>query len=168
MAGLLKVIEKLLKSALFLSFALMIVAVMTQVISRTITHQPPIWTEETARVSLLFLMAFGIGAAVLTGDLVNVDLVQMILPKPVKRVCELIAAASVSAFGFLLVPASWEFMQMGEMQTSPVLEIRMDYIFVTMPIFSALLGLFGLVKFIELLANVRETEFPSHLPTNEV
>lgn len=165
MVGFLKTLEKLIKWAIFLAFALMIVAVVVQVVARTFMSQPPLWTEETSRIALLYILGLGVGASVLTGDLVNVDLALMVMPKPVRRACELVSAALVSLFGFILVPGSWEFFQLGAMQSSPVLDITMDYIYVTMPIFSLLLGVFGLLKFIEVLKGVPDPEFTPHSPT---
>jgi len=165
MVGFLKKIEWLIKRAIFLSFALMIVAVVVQVIARTVMPQPPLWTEEMSRVSLLFIMSLGVGASVLTGDLVNVDLALMIMPKPLRRFCELASAALVSLFGFILVPGGWEFTVSGAMQTSPILEIRMHYVYVSMLLFTVLLGVFGLVKFIETLLGAPETEFTPHAST---
>lgn len=165
MVRLLKSMEKLIKFAIFLAISLMIVAVVVQVFARTFMSQPPIWTEETSRIALLYILGLGVGASVLTGDLVNVDLALMVMPKRVRRVCELISAALVSVFGFILVSGSWEFYQLGEMQTSPALNIQMSYVFASMPIFAFLLGVFGLLKFIELLIGVPETEFTPHNTT---
>lgn len=151
MVGSLKKLEQLIKWAIFLVFFLMIVAVVVQVFARTFMSQPPLWTEEASRVTLLYIVGLGVGASVLTGDLVNVDLALMIMPEPLRRFCELVSAALVSAFGFFLVPGAWEFTQSGTMQTSPTLETPMQYIFVSMLLFAVLLGVFGLVKFIEIL-----------------
>jgi len=165
MIGLLKKLERLIKSAIFVTFTVMIVAVVVQVIARTFMSQPPIWTEEASRVTLLYIMGLGVGASVLTGDLVNVDLALMIMPKPVRRFCELASAALVSLFGFLLVPGAWDFTVSGAIQTSPILEIRMHYVFASTLFFTVLLGIFGLVKFLEVLLGVPETELPPHAPS---
>ena len=124
--------------------------------------QPPLWTEDASRVSLLFIMSLGVGASILTGDLVNVDLAQMLMPKPLRRFCELLSGALVSLFGFILVPGGWEFTVSGAMQTSPILQIQMHYVYASMLIFTVLLGIFGLVKFLEILIGVPETEFTTH------
>lgn len=165
MAGLLKKLEQLIKWAIFGVFTLMIVAVVVQVFARTFMSQPPIWTEEASRVTLLYIVGLGVGASVLTGDLVNVDLALMLMSKAVRRWCELASAALVSLFGFLLIPGAWEFTVSGAMQTSPILETPMQYIFASMLFFAVLLGLFGLVKFIKILFAVPETELPSHAAT---
>lgn len=165
MIGLLKKIERLIKWGTCLAFAVMIIAVVVQVVARTFLEQPPIWTEETSRVALLYIMSLGVGASFLTGDLVNVDLALMIMPKGLRRFCEITSAALVSAFGFLLVPGSWEFTVSGTMQTSPVLQVQMQYVFGCVMFFSVLLGVFGLIKFINILLNVPVAGPATHSPT---
>lgn len=159
-----KKLEQLIKAAIFVVFAFMIVAVMVQVFGRTFMAQPPLWTEEGSRVALLYIVGLGVGASVLTGDLVNVDLALMLMPKSVRRFCELVSAALVSLFGFFLVPGAWEFTVSGAMQTSPTLETPMQYIFGAMLLFALLLGVFGLVKFIQILVAVpgQELTSPTH------
>ncbi len=162
MPAALKKLEQLIKWAIFLAFALMIIAVLVQVFGRTFMTQPPLWTEEGSRVALLYLVAFGVGASVLTGDLVNVDLALMVMPKSLRRFCELVSAAMVSLFGFFLVPGAWEFTESGAMQTSSTLQTPMQYIFGSILIFAVLLGIFGLVKFVQVLTAAPGTESPLH------
>lgn len=164
MIGLLKQVERLIRGGTCIAFAVMIVAVVVQVVARTFAAQPPIWTEETSRVALLYITGLGVGASFLTGDLVNVDLALMVMPKAVRRFCEVFSAALVSAFGFLLIPGAWEFTASGAMQTSPVLGIQMQYVFASVLFFSVLLGIFGLIKFIKLLLDVPAAEPTHHTP----
>lgn len=165
MTGLLKQIERLIRGGTCIAFAVMIAAVVVQVVARTFMSQPPIWTEETSRVALLYIMGLGVGASFLTGDLVNVDLALMVMPRRLRRFCEIVSAGLVSAFGFLLVPGAWEFTVSGAMQTSPVLQVEMQYVFACVLFFSVLLGVFGLIKFIKILLNVPATEPTAHSPT---
>jgi len=164
MVGALKKLEQLIKWAIFLVFAFMIAAVVIQVFGRTFMTQPPIWTEEASRVTLLYIVGLGVGASVLTGDLVNVDLALVLMPKSVRRICELTSAALVSLFGFFMVPGAWEFTVSGAMQTSPTLETPMQYIFGSMLFFAVLLGTFGLVKFLDVLFAIpgKELTPPTH------
>ena len=162
MIGVLKRIERLIKWGTCLAFAIMIIAVVVQVVARTFFEQPPIWTEETSRVALLYIMGLGVGASYLTGDLVNVDLGLMVMPRKMRRFCEILSAALVSAFGFLLIPGSWEFTVSGSMQTSPVLQVQMQYVFGCVLFFSVLLGVFGLIKLINIMLTVPATEPAAH------
>ena len=164
MVDALKKLEQLIKWAIFLVFAFMIAAVVIQVFGRTFMTQPPIWTEEASRVTLLYIVGLGVGASVLTGDLVNVDLALVLMPRSVRRICELTSAALVSLFGFFMVPGAWEFTVSGAMQTSPTLETPMQYIFGSMLFFAVLLGTFGLVKFLDVLFVIpgKELTPPTH------
>ncbi|WP_263770268.1 TRAP transporter small permease [Propionivibrio soli] len=162
MVGILKQLEKLIRGGVFVFFALMIVAVVVQVFARTFMAQPPVWTEEASRVSLLYIMGLGVGASVVTGDLVNVDLALMVMPKAGRRFCELVSAALVSLIGFVLVPGAWEFTLSGAMQTSPILQIEMQYIHASMLFFAALLGIFGFIKFLRILTDGSEDAPKQH------
>ncbi|WP_319238394.1 TRAP transporter small permease [uncultured Propionivibrio sp.] len=157
----LKKIESFIRSMVFVAFIVMIVAVLVQVVARTFMDQPPLWTEEASRVSLLFIMSLGVGASFLTGDLVNVDLALMLMPPGVRRFFELLSTLLVSVFSFMLVPGAWDFTVSGSWQTSPILGVQMQYVFVSMLIFAVLLGVFGMLKFIRILKHV-----PASQPTN--
>lgn len=159
MVGLLKNLEKLIKGGILLSFSIMIIAVVVQVFARTFMEQPPLWTEESSRVSLLFIMSLGVGASILTGDLVNVDLAVMTMPKRMRRFCELASSALVALFGLMLIPGSWDFTVSGSWQTSPILQLQMQYVYVSMLLFSLLITVFGFVKFLEVLLGTEDPEF---------
>lgn len=163
MPVLLQKMERVIKWIICVVFSFMIVAVVVQVFARTFLPQPPLWTEEASRVALLYIVAFGTGASVLTGDLVNVDLALTVMPKGMRKFCELTSAVLVSAFGFFLVPGAWEFMMSGTMQTSPTLETPMQYIFASMPVFAVLLGTFGLVKVVQLVTGSADSELPAQV-----
>jgi len=158
----LKKIESFIRSLVFVAFVVMIVAVLVQVVARTFMDQPPLWTEEASRVSLLFIMSLGVGASFLTGDLVNVDLALMLMPPGVRRFFDLLSTLLVSVFSFMLVPGAWEFTVSGSWQTSPILGVQMQYVFVSMLIFAVLLGVFGIVKFIRILKHVPASQPTTH------
>ena len=162
MIELLKRIESVIRGGVCIAFIVMIVAVLVQVVARTFMDQAPLWTEEASRVSLLFIMSLGVGASFLTGDLVNVDLALMIMPPGLRRFFELFSTLLVTSFSFMLVPGAWDFTVSGSWQTSPILGIQMHYVFASMLIFSVLLGVFGIVKFIRILKHVPLSQPTSH------
>jgi TRAP-type C4-dicarboxylate transport system permease small subunit len=111
-----------------LVFALLLCAVMVQVVSRLGLPNPPVWTEEFSRFCLLFCAAFGIGLALRSGELVGVDLLTMMLPAGGKRVMEALSCLVMVGFGVLLVPPSWAFVDIGSLQTSPALQWNMFWV----------------------------------------
>ncbi|MDY8110315.1 TRAP transporter small permease [Fulvimarina sp. 2208YS6-2-32] len=133
------------------AFAVLIVAVLTQVAGRSIFNDSPAWTEELTRFALLWLVAFGTGLSLQSGDLVNVDIVQESLPERLSFRLRMIAAAITAGFCALLIWPAWFYTSIGVRQTSPVLTIRMDFIHISVLVLLALLGVFALVRIAKML-----------------
>ncbi len=74
-----------------LAFAVLMGSVLIQVVGR-LTGNAPVWTEELTRYALLYMIAFGAGLALRTGDLVNVDVISETLPGSLPWLLRLFAA----------------------------------------------------------------------------
>jgi TRAP-type C4-dicarboxylate transport system permease small subunit len=109
-------------------FAVLLGAVMLQVVSRLALPNPPVWTEELSRFSLLFCAALGIGLALRSGELVGVDLFTIALPRAGKVAMEVLSCLIMVAFGALLIAPAWEFVDIGSLQTSPALGWNMFWV----------------------------------------
>ncbi|SNS28226.1 TRAP transporter small permease [Tropicimonas sediminicola] len=144
-------VSALCKVGVGLSFALLIVVVLVQVIGRT-TGASPVWTEEMTRFALLYLAAFGVGLSFRSGDLVNVDVICENLPEPLPWVLRLVSAILTAAVALILIPHAWKFTSIGKMQTSPAMGIRMDLIHFTVTLLLAMLFLFAALRVINMLA----------------
>jgi TRAP-type C4-dicarboxylate transport system permease small subunit len=113
-----------------ISFLVLIVTVLTQVLGRTFSSSP-VWTEELTRFALLYMVAFGAGLSLRSGDLVNVDVVCEALPGRWPWRLRLISAGLTAALcGYLILPA-WKYVSIGVMQTSPAMLLRMDFVHFT-------------------------------------
>jgi len=121
-------LHRLLRMLVGAIFTLLLAAVLLQVVSRLTLPNPPVWTEELSRFCLLFCAALGIGLALRSGELVGVDLLTMMLPRAGKAVVEVVSYLVMIGFGLLLVPASWAFVDIGSLQTSPALEWNMFWV----------------------------------------
>lgn len=134
-----ELVVRICRIGIGLAFAVLIAAVLVQVIGRSIGSSP-VWTEELTRYALLYLCAFGAGLALRSGDLVNVDVVCESLPGlwP-KRLRLLSAALTAILAAWLLLPA-WKFVSIGAFQTSPAMTLRMTYVHFS--VFLLLLSLF--------------------------
>lgn len=109
-------------------FALLLAAVLLQVVSRLTLPNPPVWTEELSRFALMFCAGLGIGLALRSGELVGVDLLTMMLPKRGKAVIEVLSCLVMVGFGLLLLKPSWSFVDIGSLQTSPALQWNMFWV----------------------------------------
>ncbi len=123
------------------AFSVLIASVVIQVLGR-ISGSSPVWTEELTRYALLYMIAFGVGLAFRSGDLVNVDIVCETLPDPLPKILRIFAALATFAMTLYLLPHTWKYVAIGKLQTSPALGLRMDAIH-----FSIWLTLLGLAVF---------------------
>jgi TRAP-type transport system small permease protein len=141
----------LFRAGLVLAFAVIIVAVTIQVVSRNLLPFSPAWTEELTRFALLYLAAFGIGLAYRTGDLVNIDLLIEAIPERLSWMLRLAAAVVTCAMAALLIEPAWRFTGIGRIQTSPVLGIRMTWSHGAMIVLLAGLAVFAALRVFEML-----------------
>ncbi len=136
-----------------IAFLVLIAAVVTQVLGRTVFDDSPVWTEELTRYALLFLAAFGAGLSYRTGDMVNVDLIHSYLPLKWARYLKMLSAAATAGLSLLLLAPAWKFTAIGAMQTSPALGWPKNYIHVSVSILIFLLFVFSLLHLLELWQN---------------
>lgn len=139
-----------------LSFGLLMVAVILQLLGRSGWITAPIWTEELSRFCLLFLAAFGAGLALRTGDMVNVDLVSEGLPDPWPWRLRLLSAITVAGLCLILLPSAWFYTSIGARQTAPALGVRMDIVHGSVLLLLALLGLFAALRVLGMLTGTED------------
>ena len=146
-----KVVEVTCRVGIGTAFAVLIAAVVIQVVGRSIVGDSPVWTEELTRFALLFLAAFGAGLSYRSGDLVNVDVVCVALPGRAPRLLRLLSALATAVLCIVLIGPSWTFMSIGGLQTSPALGWRMDFILVSVLLMVVSLALFAIAHVAEML-----------------
>ena len=71
-----------------------------QVLARNLLPKAPIWTEEAARFLFIYMVSFGVGLAVHTGDYVGVELLVDLLPEKGLRILKVITMFALAAFCF--------------------------------------------------------------------
>lgn len=144
-------VERTSKCLIFASFCVLIFAVLIQVAGRFQFLHSPVWTEELARFALLYLVAFGVGLSLLRGELVNVDIIFSYLPSPIVRALRFISAfLTIFVCGLLIGPAI-DFTVIGELQTTPTLGWRKDFIHASVLVLLVLLLFSALVQAIEII-----------------
>ena len=154
MARLIGLLTTLLRIATGLSFMVMILAVILQLLGRSGLIPSMIWTEELSRFALIWLAALGVGLALNSGDLVNVDLVCEALPGRGPWILRLTAAAITAAFCFILIPGAMLYTSIGVRQTAPALGIHMTWSFAATIVAFVTLGGFATLRVIAMLMGV--------------
>lgn len=154
LAFLQRILSLACRSAVGLAFFVLIAVVMIQITTRSLGLASPVWTEELSRYLLLYLVAFGVGLSLMTGELVNVDLLQESVSESVGWVMRLMAAALTAVLGGVMISPAWRFTKIGAFQQSPSLRWPMDIIHASVLVLSVLLCLFALLRVVSMLAGV--------------
>lgn len=144
-----------------LAFFALIVVVSVQIFTRTFGLPSPVWTEELSRYLLLYMTAFGVGLSLLTGELVNVDILQESVPERPAWWMRLFAFAVTAVLAVVMIPPAWRFVQVGAMQRSPALRWTMDIIHASVFVLAVLLFLFAALRVVGMLAGTDDGR-PQH------
>ena len=138
-------LEVLCRTGVFVAFMVLILAVLTQVLGRTIGDSP-VWTEELTRFALIYMTALGVGLGLMTGDLVNVDIICDALPDPWPRMLRVVASLATAFLSAILLPGAWKYVQIGLLQKSPAMGLQMALIHFSVFLLFALLLVFALAR----------------------
>lgn len=107
------------------------------------------WTEEVARYSFIWAVFIGVGVISRVAGLIAVEMLPQLLPPPFGKFVKLGAIAVTIAFFVVLLYVGTHFAIDGSFETSPVLRLKMSYIYAALPV-GALLAIVNLsILFIE-------------------
>lgn len=154
-----KHVERLVETLGALALAAVVLIVLIQVVGRYVLQLSLSWPEELARYVLVWLMFFGAAAAAARHQQIIVDTVTEMVPRPVRRVMQVIAAVAGLTAVAILVWTSRPLFGPASRSTSPATGIASFWIYVSLPIGGALLGLFTLADLSRLVGG-RSLERP--------
>jgi len=140
------------RTAVGVFFFTLIVVVSIQIVTRTFDLHSPVWTEELTRYLLLYMTAFGIGLSLVSGELVNVDMLQEAVNARCAWWMRLFAHAATAALALAMIAPAWRFTRIGAFQRSPSLQWPMDIIHASVFFLAILLFLFAMLRVIGMLA----------------
>lgn len=152
-----KFLDRAVRVLVATCLAMMVVVVTWQVVSRYAMSDPSPWTEEVARMLLIWVGLFGGVFAYREKAHLGLDLLpQRLGPVGQRRLsilsdicCGMFALAVLVVGGASLVQLTWELRQ-----TTAVLGIPMAYVYTVLPISGALIVYYSIVS---LLSNEPET-----------
>lgn len=142
-------IEELLvfvfRAMIGISFAVLIGAVLMQVVGRLINNSP-IWTEELTRFALLYMAAIGAGLSFRSGDLVNVDVFCDAFGNIWSRRFRLVSATLTAVMCAALILPAWKYVKIGQLQTSPAMQMPMHFVHFTIMALLIILLIFSALR----------------------
>lgn len=142
-----------------LAFIVMIATVLIQVFGR-FYGASPVWSEELTRFALLYLVAFGAGLSLLSGDLANVDVLGKALPEKLSFRLRVISTLATGLLCLLLIMPAWKFTSIGRLQTSPAMGLRMDFVHASILVLLCSMTIFAMLRVVEMLRG-KENGSPS-------
>ncbi|WP_434054000.1 MAG: TRAP transporter small permease subunit [Roseibium sp.] len=148
-----RALELLCRAGVLIAFMVLIIAVLTQVLGRAIGDSP-VWTEELTRFALIYMTALGVGLGLMSGDLVNVDIVCDALPDPWPRVLNVVASLATAFLAAILLPGAWRYVQIGFLQKSPAMGLQMSFVHFSVFLLFLLLLLFAVMRAVLTLLHV--------------
>lgn len=147
-----RILTALCRGAVGLTFAALILVVMLQVITRTFGLYSPVWTEEVSRYLLLYIVAFGVGLALVTGDLVSVDLLLEVMSERAAWAMRLLSFGLTAILGLVMIYPAWRFTTIGGFQLSPTLRVPMSVMHASVLVLAVLLSLYALLRMVAMIA----------------
>ncbi|WP_299476190.1 TRAP transporter small permease subunit [uncultured Roseibium sp.] len=152
-----RALELLCRAGVFIAFMVLIIAVLTQVLGRAIGDSP-VWTEELTRFALIYMTALGVGLGLMSGDLVNVDIVCDALPDPWPRVLNVVASLATAFLAAILLPGAWKYVQIGFLQKSPAMGLQMSFVHFSVFLLFLLLFVFAVMRAVLTLLHIENSQ----------
>jgi TRAP-type C4-dicarboxylate transport system permease small subunit len=144
-----------------LLLAVMTFAIFTQVLVRFVLTTAGVnlsaaWTEEVARYALIWVVFLGAGIGCRNRQLISLEfVVRWLPPLPGQGLVHLGLLACIGFFG-LLISVGLAFMELGAVETSPVMQVPKAWVYAAMPAGAALMILNTTVLITETLMQRRD------------
>ena len=147
-------LNSVLKFLLVFAMVLMIVVVTVQIVARLSFPSPPPWTEEAARIFFVYMVSIGGALAIKEKEYVNVDtFLSMFSPKWQTFLTVFIYLSIIFVMIFMAIH-SIRFIQLGNIQTSPSLQLPMSYVFASMLLLPALVIVYTSIEIFYLVKSI--------------
>ena len=147
-------LDRILRGAIALLMAGMVINVVWQVFTRFVLKTPSSYTEEAARYSMIWLGL--LGAAYCSGHKSHLalDLLTGKLKGRSRQVLEIFIQACLLAFALAVLVGGggrlvWITLQLG--QTSAALQIKLGYVYLAVPVSGVLIALYALMDLADAL-----------------
>lgn len=139
-------LDKILEWAVTISFMLMIVTVMLQVIARIALPWSPHWTEEMARFCFIYMVSLGAGLAVKDRSYINVSLFLDWLDVKARIWMDTFILICITLLMLCMLVFSIPLMDIVSLQDSASLKINMAFIYFSMTCMSSFVAFYSIME----------------------
>ena len=116
----------------------MVLVLFLQVFTRYVLRLPLYWSEELARIILIWSVFLGANLAFRAGTHMRIDILSKNLPKSLRFVSNLIIKITVTGFSVVLVVYGWDLSKKMMRIIAPATGIPVGLIDLILPIFALL------------------------------
>jgi len=134
-------VRRAIELVIILLFVYMTVSVIVQVIGRYVFNFSIASAVETATFAQIWMVLLAAGTAMRWGLHVSVDILVAQLPSKVVRAINVPITLVCLWFLWIIFDGSFRLLEIGEIQSSPVLRIPMYYPYLAIPVAAAYLAL---------------------------
>ncbi|MCB2054674.1 MAG: TRAP transporter small permease [Geminicoccaceae bacterium] len=125
--------ERLLAALVVTAFAVMVAAAILQVISRYVFNSPLGWTEELAKLLMVWWTFLAVGILALEGRLLGIDAVLLALPARPANILVFLAQALSAIFTLWLAWLGVRLVMLAGNQITPALDIPYAFVYLALP-----------------------------------
>ncbi|MCL6258567.1 TRAP transporter small permease [Aquiflexum sp. TKW24L] len=138
--------DKILEWAVTISFILMILTVMLQVIARYALPWSPHWTEEMARFCFIYMVSLGAGLAVKDRAYINVSIFLDRLTTKSRIWMDTLILLSIFVLMMIMFGFSIPLMKIVSLQDSAAMKVNMAFIYFSMTCMSFFVAYYSMIE----------------------
>lgn len=138
-------LDKILEWAVTISFMMMIITVMIQVVARYALPWSPHWTEEMARFCFIYMVSLGAGLAVKDRSYINVSIFLDWLDSKSRLWMDTMILLAIILLMFFMFVFSIPLIEIVSLQNSASMKINMAVIYFSMSAMSFLVLFYSIL-----------------------
>ncbi len=119
--------------------ATMVAVVLAATFYRYVLNAPISWSEELARYLMIWIGLVGASVTLRHGEHIRITAIRDRLPAPVRLLGDLVVAALIGWFLWIMTVEGWAAAERGARQVSPALRVSMMWPLLAVPVAGALM-----------------------------
>jgi TRAP-type C4-dicarboxylate transport system permease small subunit len=126
------------------------------IICRTFLNFSLLWVADVGYISVAWMLAFGMSAAIYKKGHITIEFIRDKLPKNVKKVLEIVMTLLIIAFLISLIFSGWKTVIMKMRISFVVLAIPTGYAFMALPVFAFFSAIFMTYRLVNITLSKEE------------
>lgn len=156
------VLTKIMKYVIIALFIWMTVSLSIQVVARYIFMKSFVWSEESARYCMIWMIFLGAAEVIFNSEHIKVTIVEDLLGGLGKKVIIIIQNIIGLIFSVILLWYSFPQVKLASLAVSSNMDINMGIIYAIFPVAAIMMILGYLAKIVLLIADKGETSGPEN------